>query len=199
MWPRGVGAGLTLSFLSFIICCASYGIETQVGSFDLRGAPITEATIMAQLGEGRVEIERFGDKVLGMKHMYYVPETESCVELGLSHVLTERKERVLEAILMTKERLCDPLYIPKKPLGHLATGRGIRLGDDLDKVLQAYGQPTVLIEVGKDNAFSALVERLNLKDGRVLRYLPIDSKDNCFAEFYFKREKLHSLVVSASE
>lgn len=193
-------AGLfTLTFLMFIFCCVSHKIETQIGFFNLSGPPLTESTVLTQLGEGRMKAEQFNDKVLGKSHVFYAGDTGSWVELDFSHVLTENKERVLETILMTKERLCDEIYVPKKPFGQLATGKGLRLGDSLDRVLETYGKPTTSIEVGRDKVFSMLAERLNPKEGLILRYLPKDSKDNRFMEFHFIWEKLHSLLISVSE
>jgi len=177
-------------------------IETQVGSFDLAGQPLTESNLVSRLGEGYVRLEKSGDKIISKKHIFWVPEQRVWVQIGLSHVLDEKMEHTLDTVLVTRKKLCDKdeKYMPKKTLELLATSKGIKINDSIDKVIEKYGKPSISKTIGRDKIFTALEEELKLREGVVLRYLQkeLSNKLN-FAEFYFKQKKLHSFLISKSE
>ncbi len=152
-----------LIFTIIIICSvvsswANGKIETRIGPFNLSSSPVTESKFISQFGEGYVQIDKVGDKLLGKKHIYYSRDEKVWVEIFFSHVRDEKLERIFEAVLITKKRLCDERFEPKNTFGSLATSKGIRIGDSLTKVLRLYGKPTIDIELGKDKIFSALVK-----------------------------------------
>jgi hypothetical protein len=199
---------LLLIAVVIIIFCEidqSFGnsiIETQIGPFNLAGPPLTESKLVSQFGEGYVQLEKIGDKIVRKKRIFWVPEQEVWVQIDLSHVLDEKMESAVEAVLVTKKKLCDQdmKYIPQKTLGLLATSKGIKIKDPIEKVIGKYGKPSISMTVGKDKIFTVLGEELKLKEGLVLRYLQKQpSSELNFAEFYFKQKKLHSLLISESE
>lgn len=181
------------------VCWGGGSVEHQIGPFNLADTPMTESKLISQFGEGCIEYDKAGDKMLGKKHIYYVADKKMWLEIRLSDVLTEKMERTIEAVLITKQRLCDERFRPTRTFGALTTGRGITIGDSMDKVLNTYGRPSVLANIGKDKFYSNLQEVLKLKEGRVLRYLGDQTDALLFAEFYFHSQKLHSLLISASE
>jgi len=177
-------------------------IEAQVGPFNLSGPPLTESKLVSEFGEGYVRVQKIGNTIISKKHIFWVPEQAVWVQIGLSHVLDAKMEHIVEAVLVTKEKLCDEdkRYTPKKQLAPLSTSKGIKINDSIDKVIEKYGKPSVSKIVGKDEAFTVLEEELKLKQGEVLRYLQEhSSKELNFAEFYFDKKKLHSFLISESE
>jgi hypothetical protein len=177
-------------------------IEKQVGPFRLSDPAFTEAKLVSEFGEGYVQVEKFGNKTIRIKHIFWVPEQEVWLKVSLSHVLNEKMQRVVEAVLVTKKQLCekDKKYIATKKLASLATSKGIEINDSINKVIEKYGEPSISKVVGKDKTFTMLDEELKLKEGVVLRYLQSRrSKEMNFAEFYFKQKKLHSFLISESE
>jgi len=197
---------LRKTYISFIVilcgvalCWASQKIETQVGPFNLSAAPVTESQLVSQFGEGYVRIDKVGDKILGKSRTFYSPGGSVWVEIQFSHVLDKNLERVAETIIITKRRLCDEKFKPKKSFGPLITAHGVKIGDSLEKVIETYGQPSISIEVGKEKRFSVLIDELKISKGRVLRYLTDQPGELSFAEFYFNEEGLHSFLISESE
>jgi hypothetical protein len=175
-------------------------IETQVGPFNLAGPPLTETKLISEFGEGFVKSETIGEKIISKKHIYWVPGQEVWVQASLSHVLSERMERIVEAVLVTRKKLCEQKYVPKAPLGLLATSKGIKINDSMDKVIKEYGRPNISKVIGKDKIFTVLDEELALKEGIVIRYLQKQpARELNFAEFYFSQDKLHSFLISESE
>jgi hypothetical protein len=142
-----------------------------------------------------VHIYRVGNRILDKKHIYYLSDDNLWVEISISHVLP----REVESVLVTKKKLCEERFKPKKSFGPLNTSKGIKTGDSIAKVLNAYGKPTVNIDIAKNKLFSVLIEDLKSEKGKVLRYLPNRSDELLFAEFYFDAEGLHSVLISASE
>jgi hypothetical protein len=181
------------------LCCAIEKIETKIGPFDLAGPRMKESQLVSQFGQGWVQARRVGDKILEKKHIYYDQDGKIWVEIRLSHVLDEKLEHVVETILVSKHKLCDEKFKPTKPFSPLVTSRGIRIGDSIEKLIKAYGTPSISIEIGKDDRFSVLAEDLKFKKGQVLRYLTNRPKELIFAEFYFNGKGLHSLLISVSE
>jgi hypothetical protein len=193
---------IVLVFCTVTLCYANETIvrvDTQIGPFDLAGKLMVESQLISDFGQGYVQILQVGDEILGKKHIYYVADKKLWVEISLSHVLDKNLERMVESILVTKKELCDKKFNPKKSFGPLITSKGIKIDDPIDKVLNVYGKPTITIDIAKDKLFSALVENLKLKNGKVLRYLTSRTDELFFAEFYFNEERLHSLLISASE
>jgi len=199
---------LFLIVLTIVIFCridlsfSNREIETQVGPFELSDASLTESKLVSDFGEGYIRIGKSGNKILSKKHVFWVPEQGVWVQIGLSHVLDEKMERIVEAVLVTKNKLCDEdkRYIPTKKVAPLGTSKGIKINDSMDKVIEKYGKPSISKIVGKDKAFTVLDEELKLKQGEVLRYLQEHpSKELNFAEFYFDKKKLHSFLISEAE
>jgi hypothetical protein len=197
-----------LFLVTVVIFCKidlSFGnqkIEPQVGPFRFSGPPQTESKLVSEFGEGYVLVEKVGDKIISKKHIFWVPEQAVWLQIGLSHVLDKEMERIVEAVLVTKKKLCneDRRYIPIKKLPLLVTSKGIKINDSIDKVIEKYGKPSVSKVIGKDKVFSVLDEELKLKQGEVLRYLQKHpSNELNFAEFYFEKKKLHSILISESE
>jgi len=188
-----------LLFCATVFCQAGEAVESQIGPFNLTGSPLNESTVVASYGRGYVQEDKAGGKVLGKKHVYYVADQNVWVEIRLSHVLEKNLERSVEAVVVTKRKLCDKKFTPKKSFGSLITGKGIKIGDALDKIIRAYGTPSVSIVLGEEKSFAVLREEFRLQKGRVLRYLPSQSNDLLFSEFYFADEALHSILISISE
>jgi len=188
-----------LIFCSFISCLANQKIETQIGLFNFAGPSIIESKFVSQFGKGFVQIDKAGDKILGKKYVYYAPQEKVWVQVKFSHVLDENLDRVMEAILVTKKKLCDERFKPRKLFGCLITSKGVRIGDSIDKVIEVYGTPTISFDIEKEKLFSVLVEDLKLKEGRLLRYLSDKPNELSFVEFYFSGRSLHSLLISESE
>lgn len=190
-----------LNLLAVNICWPNQQIETQIGPFILSDTSVPESSIVSQFGEGYVDLMKVGNKVLGKKRIYYVPNQRVWIEISFSHVLSSDHERIVESVLVTKKKLCDKKYVSKKSFEPLVTSRGIGLNDSIDKVINAYGNPSVSIEIeaGKVAAFSAIGDELKYHSGRILRYF--SDKENIlnFAEFYFSGKELHSILISASE
>jgi hypothetical protein len=193
-------------FIILIIFCkinwvlGNQEIETQIGPFNLAGPPLTESRLISDFGKGWVQLEKVGGKIVSKHHIYWVPGQKVWVKISLSHVLDEKMERVVEAVLVTKKKLCDQKYIPQKVLGLLVTSKGIKINDSIDKVIDNYGTPTISKIIGKDKTFTVLDEELKPKGGLVLRYFQKQPAHKLnFAEFYFSQNKLHSLLISESE
>lgn len=181
------------------VCWASQKIEREIGPFNLSATSITESQLVTQFGEGYVRINKVDDKILNKSRIYYSPNDNMWVEVRFSHVLDKNLKRVVETVIITKNKLCNKKFIPKKTFGSLVTSRGIKLGDSIEKVIRTYGKPSIFIEIGKDKLFSVLIEDLNIQKGCVLRYLADKPDDLLFAEFFFKEGRLHSLLISESE
>lgn len=186
-------------FLCNTLCWAGEKIETQIGTFNLAKSPLTESQLVSQLGQGYVKEQKVDKKALDKKLIYYVDAEKVWVEFQLSHVLNENSERVLETILVTKNKLCDKKYKPQKSVDKLVTSKGIKLGDTIDKVIKTYGTPTVKIDITNDKLFSVLSGSLSMKKGYIFRYLTDKKDELIFAEFYFYEGRLHSLLISTSE
>jgi len=174
-------------------------VESQIGQIDLSKHLIYESGIVSDYGEGYVQVLKVGEKIIGVNHVYYVPEQQLWILFEFSHVLDQKLERSLEGILITKKNLCDQKYKPIKILKPLITSKGITLGDELKKILEIYGQPSLSIFLDKDNSFSNITELLDVKEGHVLRYLPERPTEEILSEFYFENGKLHSLLISGIE
>lgn len=190
---------LTVILFAVGKCSATQEIETQIGPFNLASPPVSESNIIAQFGQGYVEVNKSGKKILEKKHIYYAPTEKVWVEIRFSHVLDAKLERFVEEILVTRHKLCDEKFQPAKPFGSLTTARGIQIGDSVEKIIQTYGAPSISIEIGKDKIFSVLAADLILKEGRILRYLTNRQDELIFVEFYFNEKGLHSLLISGSE
>jgi hypothetical protein len=196
---RQISANFALIFCTIVLCWADQRIETQIGRFNLAGPPVTEPKFVSQFGQGFLKTDKIGDKILGQDHIYYASDEKVWVQIRFSHVLDENLERVMEAIIVTKEKLCDERFKPKELFGPLITSKGVKIGDSIDKIIETYGKPTISIDIGKDKIFSVLVEDLKFQEGRVLRYLTNQPYKLFFVEFYFSRKGLHSILISESE
>jgi len=177
-------------------------IEIQIGPFKLSDPAFTDSKLVSDLGEGCVQVGMIGNKIISKKHIFWVPEQNVWLQISFSHVLNEKMERNVEAILVTKNKLCEKekIFTIRKKIALLATSKGIKINDSIDKVIQKYGKPSISKAIGKDKVFTVLDEELELKGGTVLRYLQEHpSKDMNFVEFYFSQERLHSFLISESE
>lgn len=199
MYYKQMRIVFALILFTVVSCWANQKIETRIGPFNLAGLPVTELNFVSLFGQGHVQIDKVENKVLGQRRIYYASDEKVWVEIRFSHVLGENLERVVETILITRKKLCDEKFKPKKPFGPLITSREIKIGDSIDKVIGTYGKPSISIDVGKDKIFSVLVEDLKFQQGRVLRYLTNQPNELLFAEFYFSETGLHSILISESE
>lgn len=190
---------IVMLFCSAVLCWADEKVESQIGPFNFADSPMMESRLISSYGKGYVQIDKVGGKVLGKKHIYYVADINVWIEIRLSHVLNKNMERFVEAVLITKNKLCDEKFEPKTSFGPLLTGKGIKIGDTKEKTIRTYGSPSLLISVGADRPFSVLREDLKLKKGEILRYLPNQSNELLFSEFYFDDAVLHSILISRSE
>lgn len=186
-------------FFGTATCCDTRVIETQIGPFNLGSMPITESTIVSQYGQGCVKVSESGTEAIAGKHVYYVKDEKVWVEILFSHVMDNNLEHVVEAILVTKQKLCEEKHQTKRPFVPLVTSKEVKIGDPIDKIIKVYGKPSISIDLSKDKLFSVLVEDLKLKEGQVIRYLTDHPNELFFAEFYFKENRLHSILISASE
>lgn len=184
---------------STILCWAGEKVENQIGPFDLANSPMMESQLISSFGQGYVQTDKVDSKIFVKKHIYYIENEKVWLEVRLSHVLSERLERVIEAVLVTKKKLCDEKFKPEKSFGPLITGKGIKIGDSLEKTIRTYGAPSVSIDISKDTSFSVLREDLRLQTGRVLRYLTAHPNELLFSEFYFSAKGLHSILISGAE
>lgn len=108
-------------------------IEAQVGPFNLSGPPLTESKLVSEFGEGYVQVQKIGKTIISKKHVFWVPEQAVWVQIALSHVLDAKMEHIVEAVLVTKKKLCDEdkRYTPKKQLAPLGTSKGIKINDSI--------------------------------------------------------------------
>jgi hypothetical protein len=102
------------------------------------------------------------------------------------------------SVLLTKQRLCNKKYKPNKEY-EWNTGKGVKLEDELEKVIKAYGKPTIIINLGKETKYSTINEELHLTNGLIYRYLGKSLNMNYYAEFYFRDKKINTILVSISE
>ena len=182
-----------------ITCWAEQQImETQIGPFTLADT-LTESKFISEFGQGYVQINKVDKEILEKQHIYYASDSKVWVKIGFSHVLDAKLERDVETILVTKVKLCDKKFKPKRSFGPLVTSKGIKIGDPENKVIKTYGKPSVYIHIEKDKLFSALAEDIKFSQGRILRYLPHQPDDLLFSEFYFDKEGLNSILISVSE
>lgn len=173
--------------------------ETRIGQFDFSTFVINEAEFTSRYGQGFVVIDKFGDQIMGSKHIYYLTDQNVWLEVRFSHVRDERLERMMSAVLITKNKLCDKEFEPQEKFEELITSRGIRIGDPLNKVIKVYGDPARIINVERGGGFSSLINYLNLKQGVIFRYYTEEPREINFTEFYFDNEELHSLIISVEE
>lgn len=164
-----------------VLCWANQNIENRIGPFSFDARLMKESRLISQFGEGYIQIEKDGDV---KKHIYYVPEQKVWVAIGISHVLDENLEGLVESVLVSKEKLCDEQFKPKKSFGSLITSKGIQIGDAIEKVIAMYGKPSK--------------EYVNVI-GQVLRYETDDPYSLLMIEFYFDEKSLHSILISVSE
>ncbi len=190
---------IVLALCTVGLCWAGEKIETRIGPLNIEDSSMTETRLISQFGEGYVRLDKYGNKVLDKKHIYYVSDEKVWIEISFSHVLDENLQRYIDAILVTKTKLCDKKFRSKEPFGPLATSKGIKIGDSIDKVISAYGKPAISIDIIKDRLFSSLVEDLKLQKGHILRYDTNQPDELYFVEFYFNGKGLHSLLISESE
>ena len=194
--------GYVIIFVLFIdsvtFCWADNIVETKIGVFDLERLT-TESQFISQYGEGKVQIEKVDNEIFGKRHIYYASNSKLWVEARFSHVLGEDLESDLEAILVTKRKLCDEKFTPKKLFNPLITSKGVKIGDSISRVISIYGRPSIYTDFKKDKNFSVLQGDLKVKEGQILRYLSGKPNELLFSEFYFDREGLHSFIISTSE
>ena len=180
-----IGITLIMIFSNINFCLASQRIiESQIGPFNLANTPMRESQLISEYGIGDVKTEKIDDKILGKRYIYYVTGQQIWIEIHLSHVLDENLERVVEAILVTKKKLCDEKFKPKKPFGLLITSMGIKIGDSIKKVINTYGEPS---------------EKYVNVVGQALKYMSDDPRNLLFTEFSFDEVGLHSMLISISE
>lgn len=179
-------------------CWADNIADTKIGVLDLEKLT-TESQFMSQYGEGNVQIEKVDNEILGKRHTYYASNSKLWVQARFSHVLGEDLESVLEAILITRRKLCNEKFKPKKPFDSLVTSKGVKIGDSISQVISIYGKPSIYIDLKKDKMFSVLQEDLKFEEGQILRYLSSKPNELLFLELYFDRKGLHSFIISTSE
>lgn len=173
-------------------------IEYRIGLIDLSHPP-KESEIILKFGKGYEKVISVNGKILEKSHCYYLPKDEIWVEISLSHVLNKNLERSVQAVLVSREKLCDESFIPEMEFDNLTTSKGIKIGDSFSKVTEAYGEPSIDFEAEKEkNKFSAITEMLKPKKGRILRYLGSED-DEFFSEFLFDKNELNSMYVSGAE
>lgn len=190
---------ITCLVLFSVPCMAGQNIESKVGAFDFGGSLMSESELVGRFGEGFIYEYKVGEKVFSKSRTYYYKDEQIWVKVDLSHVLDENHERSVEAVTVTKKRLCNESYKPSNLIGPMITSSGIAVGDQPEKVIKVYGKPGRKIEIMTDSRFSILKEDLDLKRGLVFRYFPDDRNSLHMVEFYFQDSKLHSLIISISE
>jgi hypothetical protein len=193
-------------FASIIGLFCSYGAcegvtvaETQIGPFDLTIPQKNEGEFVAVYGKGVEVVEQYGDMVMGSKHIYYSKGQNLWIEIRFSHIRDKSMQRIMEAVLVTKKKLCNQEYTPKTPFPKLSTSKGFELGTSLQVLRDEYGKPTASINIGRDKQYSSLVDYMDLTRGVVLKYVPTERREINFAEFYFNEEVLHSMVISIED
>jgi hypothetical protein len=178
---------------------AMKNIESRIGPFNFFNSPMSETMLVSSFGNGYIKVEKVEGVMLCRHHIYYVPQENLWVDVQLSHVLDKNLERFVEAVLVTKKRLCNEKFKPGNSFGPLTTGQGVKLGDSLEKTISIYGKPSVLIDIGESSLSSILQDQLNPKKGKILRYLSDQEDQLLFSEFYFDENGLNSVLISASE
>jgi len=94
-----------------------------------------------QFGEGFIDEYKVGDKVFSKSRIYYLKDEDLWIKIDLSHVLDENHERSVEAVTVTRKKLCDETYLPANKVGPMITSRGIAAGDAFQDVVNEYGEP----------------------------------------------------------
>lgn len=183
----------------FISCSIAETIEPQIGPINFDKKPLTESQWTSFYGPGYVDKKKIGNKIIELSHIYFIENENLWVKIQFSHVKNKSFESMVESVLVTRKKICDEKFKPKKQFNHLKTSRGIKIGDSLEKVIKVYGKPTVdIVNVG-NKTFSVLKENLPITKGRVLRYLPKKHSELNFVEFYFDDVGLNSILISESE
>jgi hypothetical protein len=102
-----------------------------MAGFDLSeySEKITENDILKQFGPGCREEQ---DDSHTINRRYFDPRSNSFIQFGI-------EDRRVVNILVTNDKISSTSCVPKNQLPVLETGRGIRVGDTLDKILKTYG------------------------------------------------------------
>ena len=201
MFLRFVKCIMYSSFVLFSasVCWANDNIETEIGQFNIKDSAITETKFTSMFGKGCAVTKNIEGKIYEKKHIYYINDKKLWVELRFSHVLGNSMESTLETVLITKRKLDSKNCKPVKKIESLITPAKIQIGDSIENVIKAYGNPSITINVERDNTYSVLSEYLKIKKGKILRYLPNHNDESFFAEFYFDKRTLHSILISGEE
>ena len=191
----------TIGFLalSSTLVIAGQNLETKIGIFDFSGPTMPESELVERLGTGFIDEYKVGNKVFSKSRIYFLKDENLWIKVDLSHVFDENGECRVEAVTVTKNKLCDESYEPIHEISPMITSRGIRIGDGLRDVVDQYGEPGRRIEVSKGGPFSLLKEDLDLDRGLAFRYFTENSQSLHQMEFYFQDDKLHSFIISISE
>jgi len=130
---------------------AGQNVESKVGAFDFGGSLMSESELVGRIGEGFIYEYKVGEKVFSKSRTYYYKDEQIWVKVDLSHVLDENYERSVEAVTVTKKRLCNESYKPSNLIGPMITSNGIAVGDQPEKVIKVYGEPGRKIEIMTDS------------------------------------------------
>ena len=134
------------------ISTSSIQVETQIGSFNLRTDKITEKKFINEYGKGFVVV----DQNSVPKHIFYDDIQKLWISINFSHVLDEKKNSYVESILITSDSLCCKKFEPIKSFDPMLTSKGIKIGDTLLKIIAAYGEPSINIDIANESFFSFL-------------------------------------------
>lgn len=189
-----------LILLSADICFAGSAVDEKLGPFRVYHS-LSESKLITKYGRGYEHVvkDSKNEVIMEKEHLYYIPEQEIWLQIGMTHVLDQYLERHIDSLLLTRKPLCDKIFTAKNSLGTLSTSQGIKIGDTIERVIEIYGEPREVIQVGRTNRFSALVYKLKLNRGTILRYDNNKNDELLFAEYYFEDNKLHSILISAEE
>ncbi len=132
---------------------------------------------------------------------YYVRDDNQWMTVKLSRYYGKDVMRYVEQVLVTRKNVCGEKTTAKTSFGKVTTGKGVALGDSMDKVLETYRLPLVKIEleeVGVAGYVPPIAEKLGVKTGTVFRYLD-PMGEFLYTEFYFTDGVLHSILISTED
>lgn len=200
MYNRGKIIIAMAVLCSFAISWGAENVNLRIASFKLSGPALMESEIVSVLGSGYVKQDRVGNSLVDKYHIYYIASRKVWLSIRLSHVVGNKFDASVDEIFVTKSKLCDKKYRPKKDIEPLIKPIGIHFGASIDEIINILGKPTLSVDIGKNESYAGLIaEKMKYTSGHVIRYLPDSASENIVQEFYFNGRGLHSLLISVAE
>jgi len=157
-----------------------------------------EESLVQHYGAGFITETKIGTKYLNKSHCYYLPEQNLWAEFIVDYhgVSAEQKKEIAE-IFISKERLCDKVYVPTSPLGAFVTFKNVRIGAWEEEVLRVYGQPLGIVDTvereRRDPSFKESRQASKFGE-KVLKFVKKE-KGGLIYEFFIKEGRVYSIWI----